>query len=139
MNTERNIYGLKTPLDYEMAENRLMWKIAQDHLRGQSHFPANLLEKKDIIAFGISIDMMYQLNQITDVFHNQELERKFKEIMDKYEGHEVYEGHEMIEIQDFVLDNNFPGVIHLEVTNYLLFKSRLNEHLETKKGNNGNR
>ena len=76
---------------------------------------------------------MHQLNQISNIFNNQQLECQWKEIMDKCEVSD------MEEIQYFVLDNNFPVEIHHEVTNYLLFKSRLNEHLETKKGNNGNR
>ncbi|SRR5258708_5931088 len=85
------------------------------------------LQNEDQFSYEISIDMMHVLNQIDEALQNPQLVDELQKEMDKCKLHELDE------FANFLSDKDFPDEVQQEITSYLLFRSRLEIHNNSKK------
>src|SRR5260221_8797354 len=140
-------FGLE-PDDYNRARKRLIEEGLQDRKAKRKISPVRdhilsilaekgsvvKLENIDPISYMLFIDMMHVLNQMDDASGNTELINDLKTKMNECGLSQL---EEFISIMPKGFNENTGDKIQQGITSYLTLRSRLDEHLKTKKDSNG--
>src|SRR5260221_1396689 len=139
-------FGLE-PNDYSRARKRLIEEGLQERKAKRRISPVRdiirsilaekddaELENTDPISYMLSIDMMHVLNQMDDASGNTELINDLKTKMNECGLSQL---EEFISIIPKGFNENTGDKIQQGITSYLTLRSRLDEHLKTKKDSNG--